>query len=94
MKTINSIIEERIKQAFVQAGIDESYGRVGLSNRPDLCEYQCNGCLAAAKALAGLISDDELNAEYILPDAFDPRVGKAVAAAVAQAAKDTGVARL
>ena len=51
MKTINSIIEERIKQAFVQAGIDESYGRVGLSNRPDLCEYQCNGCLAAAKVL-------------------------------------------
>ena len=50
--------------------------------------------IAAAEAIASLVSDDELRAEYILPDAFDPRVGKAVAAAVAQAAKDTGVARL
>ncbi|NCE64411.1 NAD-dependent malic enzyme [Pseudoflavonifractor sp. 524-17] len=50
--------------------------------------------MAAANALAGLISDDELNAEYIIPKAFDPRVGPAVAAAVAQAARDSGVARL
>ena len=50
--------------------------------------------LAAAKALAGLISDDELSADYIIPAAFDPRVGKAVAEAVAQAARDSGVARL
>jgi len=50
--------------------------------------------LAAAKALAGLISDEELNADYIIPAAFDPRVGKAVAEAVAQAARDSGVARL
>ena len=48
--------------------------------------------LAAASALAGLISDDELCAEYIIPKAFDPRVGKTVAAAVAQAARDSGVA--
>ena len=50
--------------------------------------------LAAADAIASLVSDDELKPEYILPDAFDPRVGKAVAAAVAQAARDTGVARI
>ena len=50
--------------------------------------------MAAAKALAGLISDEELSAEYIIPKAFDPRVGKAVAAAVAQAARDSGVARI
>ena len=50
--------------------------------------------IAAAKALAGLVSDDELNADYILPAAFDPRVKDAVAAAVAQAARDSGVARL
>ncbi len=50
--------------------------------------------LAAAYALAGLISDEELSADYIIPRAFDPRVGKAVAAAVAKAARETGVARI
>ena len=50
--------------------------------------------MAAAKALADLISDDELSADYIIPKAFDPRVGPAVAKAVAQAARDTGVARI
>ena len=50
--------------------------------------------LAASKALADLITDEELNEDYIIPKAFDPRVGKAVAAAVAEAARKTGVARL
>ena len=50
--------------------------------------------LAAAHALAGLITDNELSADYIIPAPFDPRVGKAVAAAVAQAAVDSGVARI
>ena len=50
--------------------------------------------LAAARALAALVSDDELCEDYVLPAAFDPRVGPAVAKAVAQAARDTGVARL
>ena len=50
--------------------------------------------IAAAKAIAGLVSDEELKPDYILPYAFDPRVGKTVAAAVAQAAKDSGVARI
>ena len=50
--------------------------------------------IAAAYALANLISDEELNADYIIPAAFDPRVKEAVSKAVAQAARDTGVARL
>ena len=50
--------------------------------------------VAAAGALASLISDEELSADYIIPKAFDPRVGKAVAEAVAQAARDSGVARI
>ncbi|MBR5245415.1 MAG: NAD-dependent malic enzyme [Clostridia bacterium] len=49
--------------------------------------------IAAAYALAELVSDEELCADYVLPAAFDPRVGPAVAKAVAQAARDTGVAR-
>ena len=50
--------------------------------------------MAAARALAGLISDDELTADYIIPKAFDPRVGPAVAKAVAEAARKSGVARI
>ena len=50
--------------------------------------------MAASKALAGLISDDELNEDYIIPAPFDPRVKDAVAKAVAQAARDSGVARI
>ena len=50
--------------------------------------------MAAARALADLISDEELNEDYIIPQAFDKRVGPAVAAAVADAARNSGVARL
>ncbi|MCQ2461275.1 MAG: NAD-dependent malic enzyme [Clostridia bacterium] len=50
--------------------------------------------IAAAHALADLVSPDELSADYILPAAFDPRVKDAVAAAVAKAARDSGVARI
>ena len=50
--------------------------------------------LAAAKALADLVSESELCADYILPKAFDPRVRDAVAAATAQAARESGVARI
>ena len=49
--------------------------------------------MAASYAIAGLVSDEELSSQYIIPKAFDPRVGKAVAAAVAEAAKKSGVAR-
>ncbi|HZK53926.1 MAG TPA: malic enzyme-like NAD(P)-binding protein [Desulfosporosinus sp.] len=50
--------------------------------------------IAAAYAIASLVSDEERNAEYVIPRAFDPRVAPAVAAAVAQAAMDSGVARI
>ena len=50
--------------------------------------------IAASNALANLISDEELNENYIIPAAFDPRVGPAVARAVAEAARRSGVARL
>ena len=50
--------------------------------------------MAAARALAGLISDEELSEDYIIPKAFDPRVGPAVAQAVAEAARKSGVARI
>ena len=50
--------------------------------------------MAASHAIASLVSDEELSADYIMPKAFDKRVGKAVAEAVAQAARDSGVARI
>ncbi|MBR3934596.1 MAG: NAD-dependent malic enzyme [Clostridia bacterium] len=50
--------------------------------------------MAASYAIAGLVADDELNEEYILPKAFDERIGKTVAKAVAEAAKESGVARI
>lgn len=49
MKTIIELISEEVKQSFAKFGYDEKYGMVTLSNRPDLCQYQCNGALAAAK---------------------------------------------
>ncbi len=50
--------------------------------------------MAASYAIAGLVAEDELKADYILPKAFDPRVGKTVADAVANAARESGVARI
>ena len=49
MKKILDLITAEITQAFVDCGYDAKYGKVTLSNRPDLCEYQCNGAMAAAK---------------------------------------------
>ena len=49
MEKILDIISAKMQQAFVDAGYDASFGRVTVSNRPDLCEYQCNGALPAAK---------------------------------------------
>ena len=50
--------------------------------------------VAVAKALADLVSDEELNEDYIIPNALDERVAPAVAKAVAQAARESGVARI
>ena len=49
MKKILDLITEEAVKAFAAAGYDEKYAKVTLSNRPDLCEYQCNGAMAAAK---------------------------------------------
>ena len=49
MEKILDIISKKMQQAFADAGYDASFGRVTVSNRPDLCQYQCNGALAAAK---------------------------------------------
>lgn len=49
MKNLIDIISEELKQAFTACGYDEKYGQAAVSNRPDLCQYQCNGAMAAAK---------------------------------------------
>ena len=49
MKKLLDLITEEMRQAFEKAGYDGKYAKVTLSNRPDLCEYQCNGAMAAAK---------------------------------------------
>ena len=79
MKKILDIITEKMQQAFADAGYDTSFGRVTVSNRPDLCEYQCNGALAAAKqykcapiAIANAVVE-KLNAnDYSLVEAVMP----------------------
>ena len=49
MEKILDIITAKMQKAFEEAGYEASFGRVTVSNRPDLCEYQCTGALAAAK---------------------------------------------
>ena len=83
------------------AGFLEVIEQYGSTKAGNLAKHYAGTCYLrlgkfeeAAKALAELVSDDELNPEYVIPKAFDPRVGGAVAAAVAQAARDSGVARI
>ena len=49
MKKLLDNITAEVTKAFVEAGYEEKFGKVTLSNRPDLCEFQCNGAMAAAK---------------------------------------------
>lgn len=49
MKTIMEVLQQELSAAFEQAGYDKKYAKVTVSNRPDLCQFQCNGALAAAK---------------------------------------------
>ena len=61
MKTVIEEIEQIVKAAFEESGYDGSYARISVSNRPDLCEYQCNGAMAAAKKYGRapfMIADD------------------------------------
>ena len=79
MEKILDIITVRMQQAFADAGYDASFGRVTVSNRPDLCEYQCNGALSAAKQykcapiMIAKAVVEKLNAEdYSLVEAVMP----------------------
>ena len=61
MKKLTDYMAEELSAAFEKAGYDSSYGKVGVSNRPDLCEYQCNGAMVGAKAYKKapfMIADD------------------------------------
>lgn len=55
MKKVIEILQEELSAAFEKAGYDKKYAKVGVSNRPDLCQYQCNGALAAAKEYTKLL---------------------------------------
>ena len=79
MKKILDIITEKMQQAFADAGYDPSFGRVTVSNRPDLCEYQCNGALAAAKQykcapiqIAGAVAEKLDASDFSMIDAVMP----------------------
>ena len=79
MNKILDIITAKMQQAFADAGYDASFGRVTVSNRPDLCEYQCNGALAAAKqykcapiAIANAVVEKLNAADYDMVEAVMP----------------------
>ena len=79
MEKILNIITSKMQQAFQDAGYDASFGRVTVSNRPDLCEYQCNGALAAAKQykcapimIAKAVAEKLDAADYSMVDAVMP----------------------
>ena len=79
MEKILDIITKKMQTAFEEAGYDASFGRVTVSNRPDLCEYQCNGALAAAKQykcapiqIAKAVAEKLDAADYDLVEAVMP----------------------
>jgi len=79
MKKILDIITAKMEKAFVDAGYEASFGRVTVSNRPDLCEYQCNGALAAAKqykcapiAIANAVAEKLDKSDFAMCDAVMP----------------------
>lgn len=79
MEKILDIITAKMQRAFADAGYDPSFGRVTVSNRPDLCEYQCNGALAAAKQyhcapiqIARAVAGKLDAADYSMVDAVTP----------------------
>ena len=79
MKKILDIITAKMEQAFADAGYDATFGRVTVSNRPDLCEYQCNGALSAAKqykcapiAIANAVAEKLDKSDFAMCDAVMP----------------------
>ncbi|MBE7001224.1 MAG: arginine--tRNA ligase [Ruminococcaceae bacterium] len=79
MKKILDIITAKMEKAFADAGYDATFGRVTVSNRPDLCEYQCNGALSAAKqykcapiAIANAVAEKLDAADFSMIEAVMP----------------------
>ena len=79
MEKILDIITAKMQKAFEEAGYEASFGRVTVSNRPDLCEYQCNGALAAAKqykcapiAIANAVAEKLEKADFAMIEAVMP----------------------
>ena len=79
MQKILDIITAKMEKAFTDAGYEASFGRVTVSNRPDLCEYQCNGALAAAKqykcapiAIANAVAEKLDKSDFSMCDAVMP----------------------
>lgn len=73
MNTMIEMITDEFEKAFAECGYDAGYARVTVSNRPDLCEYQCNGAMAAAKAYkkAPFMIADEIVAKMADNEAFE-----------------------
>ena len=79
MQKILDIITEKMQRAFADAGYDAAFGRVTVSNRPDLCEYQCNGALAASKqykcapiVIANAVAEKLDTADFAMIEAVMP----------------------
>ncbi len=79
MQKILDLITAKMEQAFIDAGYEASFGRVTVSNRPDLCEYQCNGALSAAKqykcapiAIANAVAEKLDKSDFSMCDAVMP----------------------
>ena len=89
MKFLIDLTSEQLAGAFERAGFDAAYGKATLSNRPDLCEYQCNGALAAAKqyhkapiqianAVLDALGENELfsSAEAVMPGFLNLKISE------------------
>ena len=79
------------KQKSPQKEICQKLRDIILNTFPDINEEMK---IAAAKAIAGIISEEEITNEYVIPNPLDPRVVECVASAVSRAARETGVARV
>lgn len=102
MKKILELISEEMQEAFKKAGYEKTLGRVTISNRPDLCEYQCNGAMAGAKQykkapimianeVAANLSDSKVfaNVEAVMPGFLNLKVKESFLTSYLQEMNDT-----
>ena len=102
MKKILELISEEMQEAFEKAGYEKTLGRVTISNRPDLCEYQCNGAMAGAKQykkapimianeVAANLSDSKVFAsvEAVMPGFLNLKVKESFLTSYLQEMNDT-----